>query len=38
MQKRKKISRKKKRGFLLVDKVKTQLINEGYTVNQDEEE
>ena len=38
MQKRKKISRKKKRGFLLLDKVKTQLVEDGYTVNQDDEE
>lgn len=36
-QKRKKVDRKKKRGFLLVDRVKTQLEKEGYTVNQDEE-
>ena len=26
--------RKKKRGFLLVDKVETELVKDGYTVNQ----
>ena len=35
LHKRQKITRKKKRGFLLIDKVKTQFAKEVYTVNQD---
>ena len=35
---RKRIERKRKRGFLLLDKVKAQVAKEGYVVNQEEEE